>query len=312
MTILGDSILLVFLFGILGLAADLAVRNIKYVTIALKMKLFTLGILLGIVTSLPELSVGINTTVEEVASLSVGNIMGGILVIFGLIIGTSVLFGNKIETKGNLKSLIPSALVIVSPVFLGLDGKYLFWDGLVMVFLYILLLLYLYKINHSFHGPKSITLERKKLTRAVFLSIIGVVLVMLSSHFIVKTAVDLLELTNISKLFMGVIVFAIGTNLPEITVTITSWRRKASELSLSHLVSSAFTNILVLGLLVVIQPITFALSPTFYILITFVILILALFLYSSFSRETLTRKEGLALLLIYILFLTTNILLGKL
>ena len=312
MGVAADSLLLILLFAILGFTADLVVRNIKYIAIALRIKLFTLGILLGIITTFPELSVGINTTVEKVASLSVGNIIGGIIVIFGLIIGVSLIFGSRVDTRGNLKSLIPAAIVILSPLFLGLDGKYLLWDGLVMVLLYVCLLLYLYRVNHSFEAPQSITLQKKKVTKAIFLLIIGIVVIMLSSHFIVEITVDLLENINIGKLFIGVIVFSIGTNLPEITVTITSWRRRASELSLSYLISSAFTNILVLGILSVIQPITFTLGPTFYSLAFFLVLILAIFIYFSYSGKNLSRKEGFVLLAAYALFLAVNIFLGSL
>ena len=307
-----DSLLLVLLFGVLGFTADLAVRNIKYITTALKLKLFSLGILLGIVTSLPELSVGINTTAENVASLSVGNIMGGIIVIFGLILGVSLLFDNKVSTKGSLKSLVPSVLVMLSPILLGLDGKYLLWDGLVMISLYVGLLLYLYLINHSFEGLQTAFLHKKRVEKAIFLSIVGIVIVVLSSHFIVDITVDLLENTSINKLFIGVIVFSIGTNLPEIIVTFTSWRRKTSGLSLSHLVSSAFTNILVLGILAIIQPITFTLGPTFYSLAVFIVLILSIFIFSSYSGGGLSRKEGFVLLTAYVLFLAANIFLSSL
>lgn len=92
---------LLLLFIILGIAADVVVRNIKYIATVLKVRLFAFGIVLGLATSLPELSVGINAMMNEASSLSVGNLLGGIIVIFGLILGTSLIFNRSVETDGS-------------------------------------------------------------------------------------------------------------------------------------------------------------------------------------------------------------------
>ena len=55
-------------------------RNIKYIASALHIKLFAFGIVLGLITTLPELSVGINATIDGVAALSVGNLLSGLSV----------------------------------------------------------------------------------------------------------------------------------------------------------------------------------------------------------------------------------------
>ncbi|MDP2736574.1 MAG: hypothetical protein Q8O59_02175, partial [bacterium] len=111
---------------------------------------------------------------------------------------------------------------------------------------------------------------------------------------------------NVSKLVIGVLIFAIGTNLPEITITIASWRKKTSELSLSLLLSSAFTNVLILGVLASIRPITFIIGPAFWALAIFMALILISFLFFYHSGKKMDRREGLILLSIYILFIITN------
>lgn len=308
MSILIDSFLLFFLFIILGIAADLAVRNIKKIALTLKIRLFALGILLGIITTLPELSVGIEATVEGTPSLSVGNLLGGIIVLIGLIMGASLIFNRKINTSKNSKTLIPTAFIILSPILLGLDGQYEIWDGLMMVFLYIGLLFYLYRVNHPFNNNKHLVLiDKRKIIKAFCLSVTGVIFVILASNWIVKITVDLLKNTNISGLAIGLLIFSIGTNLPDISITLTSWRRKTPELSLSHLISSATANILVMGFLAVMRPINFVLGPTYYSLAFFLAVILSLFVYFCYSHKNLNRKEGFFLLGVYILFLLTNI-----
>ena len=139
----------------------------------------------------------------------------------------------------------------------------------------------------------------------------GIIFVLLSSHWIIKITLDLLNHVNVSELVIGVLIFAIGTNLPEITITITSWRKKASELSLSHLVSSAFTNVLMLGILASIRPITFVIEPAYLALTIFMGLILISFLFFYHSNKRMDRREGLVLLSTYILFLIVNFWIAK-
>ena len=93
-------------------------------------------------------------------------------------------------------------------------------------------------------------------------------------------------------------------------ITVTAWRHKTSELSLSYLTSSAFTNILVLGLLAILSPITFTIGPVYYALAFFVTLIIILFIIFSHTKKSLSRLEGMILLMVYILFVAFNLFLA--
>ena len=306
MPIILDIFKLFALFTFLGISADLVVRNIKHIAAVLRIRLFAFGILLGLVTTLPELTVGINATLEGVAGLSVGNLLGGIIVLFGLVVGSSLILNRKISTDGNLKTLIPEIGIMFSLVLLGLDGKFGLLDGLLMISLYFGLVYYLYRVNHSFAGGGVVMVEKNKIIKAISLAVIGVVFLLLVSHWIVDASLELLEYWNVSRLVMGFLIFSIGTNLPEISIAITSWRKKNSELSLSHILSSAFTNVLAMGMLAAIKPMSFSAGPAFYILSIFLAVILILFLFFYHSGKKMDRKEGVILLACYALFLLVN------
>jgi len=306
MPIVLDVFKLFALFTFLGISADLVVRNIKHIAAVLRIRLFAFGILLGLVTTLPELTVGINATLEGVAGLSVGNLLGGIIVLFGLVVGSSLILNRKISTDGNLKTLIPEIGIMFSLVLLGLDGKFGLLDGLLMISLYFGLVYYLYRVNHSFAGGGVVMVEKNKIIKAISLAVIGVVFLLLVSHWIVDASLELLEYWNVSRLVMGFLIFSIGTNLPEISIAITSWRKKNSELSLSHILSSAFTNVLAMGMLAAIKPMSFSAGPAFYILSIFLAVILILFLFFYHSGKKMDRKEGVILLACYALFLLVN------
>ena len=309
MSILLSAVILIALFLVLGLSADFAVKNIRYIALSLRLKMVILGAILGIATTLPELSVGINTSLKGISGLSAGNILGGITVIIGLILGVSLILHKNISTEDNLKSLIPVLIVILLPFLLGIDGVFSLVDGVIMVALYLILIIYLYKTGKSNNlSPETLVIiEKKKIAKALLFSLLGIVLVLVSSNFIVEISSTLLEKMNISRLMMGILVFSIGTNLPEITIALTSWKRKASELSISFLISSAFTNILTLGILSIFKPVTFQMGPAYYLLAFFLSLIMILFVVFSFSGKNLSRKEGFILLFTYVAFIAANI-----
>lgn len=303
MPILFDVLKFLLLFIALGWSANFAVKNIKYLCAVLKIRLFAFGILLGLVTSLPELSLGINATIDQAMALSVGNLLGGIIVMLGLILGASLILNRKIVTDGRLASLIPTVLVIFSLVLFGIDGKYGLFDGLAMIGLYVGLIFYLYRLNH-FSNHKHIKIsDSNQVGKSIILSIAGIVGILIASHWIVGITLDLLNYIQVSQLVIGLVVFSIGTNLPEISIAITSWRKKSSELSLSHLLSSSFTNVLILGALAFIRPIIFDTDSAFWIVALFLGVILALFAYFYHSNKKMDRREGAILLAVYILFI---------
>ncbi len=116
---------------------------------------------------------------------------------------------------------------------------------------------------------------------------------------------------NISKLFVGLVIFSIGTNLPEISIALASWRKKSSELSLSHLVSSSFTNVLLLGLLASFNTINFQVNISYWLVAIFMFLLLILFSIFYYTGKKLSRNEGFILVFIYLLFLVSSIVLGN-
>lgn len=299
--------ILIALFAVLGFSADLAVKNIRYIAASLKMKLYALGIILGIATTMPELSIGISSSLRGMGGLAVGNILGGVAVIIGLILSINLILHKNIATDNSISATIPAFLVIISPFLLGLDAKFGLFDGLIMMALYLGLVFYLYKSGQQEKGEGLALIDKKKVAKAIFLALVGVVFVVIISNLAIETATVLLEKFDISRLMLGILVFSIGTNLPEITIAFSSWRRKASELSLSYLLSSAFTNILILGILAVLKPISFRMDLSYLMLAGAVSLIMILFVIFSYTKKNLSRLEGFIILAVYFTFFASNI-----
>lgn len=301
--------LLALLFYLLGKSADLTVSNFKSIAEKLGIKILFLGLILGLMTTLPELGVALNSLAENVLELSAGNLLGGTLVLFCLILGVSALFNREIKTDGDFKNIIPMATYVFLPLFLGLDGKFQDTDGLILIIGYLLILYFFMKRDETFLSLRISSFREKKIDKEVFWALLGIAGVIIASHFIVTTTIELLKGFNVSMFIVGLVIFSLGTNLPEIIIALKSYRRKISELSLNHLLGSAISNPLLLGIFALAKPFSIDKGRSYLALLGLSFLALFLLIIFYHSRKNISRLEGFFLLFIYLLFLISQIVL---
>ncbi len=294
---------IVLLFYLLGKSADLVIINIREIGKKLGIKIFFLGLLLGVFTSLPELTIGINALINDLGEVSLGNLLGGLMVLFGLILGISLILNRKIKTDGRIINFLPILIYLLLPLFFGLDGKIGSIDGIILIIAYLAMLYYLY-LNNKNSSPIHFELFRNgKIIKDVFFIISGLILVIIFSNLIIRLTSILLHNFNIPGFLVGLILFSIGTNLPEIIVTVKSWRKNIKELSISNLIGSAMANVLIIGILSTIKIFPVTINFNYFILTFFLaILFLSLLIFYKTKKE-LSRTEGIVLICIYILFL---------
>src|SRR3989344_1346584 len=177
---------LILLFYFLGRAADLTISHIRLVAEKLGIKIFFLGVLLGLFTSLPEIAISINSAINNVMPIAVGNLLGGIVVLFSLILGLSTILNRKIVATEKLFSLFLIFLYILLPLFFSLDQSLGFWEGLALVLLYFFLLLYLYWQHRLEAQAPGTVVGRRKVLIHIFFTVLGLALVLLISNIIIR------------------------------------------------------------------------------------------------------------------------------
>jgi len=132
---------------------------------------------------------------------------------------------------------------------------------------------------------------------------VGITAVIVSSGFVVNSAVRLAEAAGVAKSFIGATLVAVGTSLPELSLELQAVRTKRYELALGDAIGSCMTNItLVLGAAALLNPILVDLR-VFIPIIIFALFANLLFYYLIKTRKELGRKEGTILLGAYMLFL---------
>lgn len=149
----------------------------------------------------------------------------------------------------------------------------------------------------------------KSFFKDCLLFLLAVGLLLLSAQGIVFSSTYLAQAMGISLFIIGIIVVALGTNLPELVFSIKAVRAGHKEMALGDLMGAVAVNSsLVLGITVLISPFKIVSFAPYSVGIIFTWL--ALFLFFIFSRtgRAVSKKEAFLLLLTYFAFIIFQIL----
>lgn len=290
---------ILILFYLLSKSAALAVDSIKKIGLFFHIPIALFGIVLGFLASLPELSVAVNASARDLSDLSLGNLLGGIPVLFGLILGISVLFSRSIKTSINNRIILPVFGYAFLPFILGLNGEISLIEGTLLIIFYFILVFFLFREIGT--SEETTTLVRgNKLGKKIALAIFGILALILISNLIVRLTETLLEAYNVPAFFIGFLIFSIGTNLPEIAIAFQSIQKKVPELSTTTILGSAIANPLIIGILSIVRPIPIE-QIWSYVVLSVSTGILLLFVSSFYTRQkSFSKKDGVVLVLFYI------------
>ena len=215
---------------------------------------------------------------------------------------------HRIATHNHAFTILPVVLYLLLPFIVGFSRTISRVGGIFFVALYFFLLPYLARHHYERHTPRE-ERHKRKFTKKIFLILCGLIAVVGSAQLITHITLTLLAEFQIPAFFVGLVTFSLGTNLPELIVTIRSWRRHLKDLSLANLIGSAIANIFIIGILALITPLSLPRTPHTYVLFGFFCLLsLALFIFYKRAR-VLTRREGIVLVGIYVAFLGSQYLL---
>lgn len=267
-------------------------------------------LLLGFLTSFGELSVAINSSVAATPQISAGNLIGASFVIFFLLIPILAIFGNGISLKHTLstRNLAFALSVIVSPALFVFDGQLTKIEGAAMIMLYLALTFILHKDSGRTAAilEKEETLVKKELYLHGLKIILAASLIFISGKIFVQETVFFSDLLRIPPSFIGLVVIAIGTNVPELTIALRSIRRNKQKIAFGDYIGSASFNTAILGGLAMIDG-PFSIDHTVSLLTAlFLALGLAIFFFFARSKRMLSYSEGMVLGVIYLLFIAAQ------
>ncbi|RDB42237.1 calcium/sodium antiporter [Halomonas sp. DQ26W] len=220
-------------------------------------------LVLGFGTSAPELMVSALAAGQGNPGLALGNAYGSNIANIGLILGLVALASPLTVHSGVIRRELPllggvtllSALLMWGGVIGRMEGS------LLLVLLAAFILLSIFQARRAGPDPlaveteESLVVKRMSLRVGVAWTLVGLLLLIVSSRILVWGAVAIAQGFGVSDLIIGLTVVAVGTSLPELAASVSALRRGEHDLVLGNVVGSNLFNTLgVVGLAAVIMP----------------------------------------------------------
>jgi len=289
---------------LLMLSGDWLVRGAAGIALHLKIDALVIGMtVVSFGTSLPELLVSLSAAYSGHLDISFGNVIGSNIANISLILGLTVLIMPLMVARQSYRiDFWVLTLVTLLLYALLYDRELIFWEGLLMVGVLILYLLF--QIHLSRKGKVRVDLPDelpKKLEPwwklALFL-VFGIVGLKYGSDFLVEGGVNLAQKWGVSERIIGLTIISIGTSLPELAASLAAAIKGEQDISIGNLIGSNIFNILaVLGISSLFVDLHVSsdqlLSFDFPVLLS---LMAMLYLFMGWlTRGKLTRLEGVVL-----------------
>jgi cation:H+ antiporter len=297
---------------LLVIAGMLLVKSLVKLASFLRLNEFIAAfILMAVCTSLPELFVGISSALAGKPAFSLGNVIGSNIVDLTLVAGIAVALARGIKI-GNpllrkevygmvLLAALPMALMFIGHVLSRFDALILL--GAFAIYFYRMLVSGHTGFTHKFDGRVS-----PWAGLGVFsLFVVCAVGLYASASMVVRYGTQLAVDLALPPILVGLFFVALGTSLPELTFSARAALTRHAPLALGDLVGAVVVNsTIVLAVTALIRPIT---NSFFVFLSSAVFMVAITFLFATFiaSGNKLSWREGISLILFYVVFIIVEL-----
>ncbi len=219
--------------------------------------------IIGFGTSAPELVVSAVASLRGNPGIAVGNALGSNITNIGLVLGaTALLYPLRIDSI-TLRREAPVLLMIM------LLSTWLLWDlnlgkkdGLILILGLLAMLAWMVwlGLRRGEQDPLVQELEAEiptnmPISRTIIWTLIGLIVLPLSSRILVDGAVTVATTLGISDTIIGLTIIALGTSLPELAAAMASAMKNEHDLAVGNILGSNMFNLLgVLGIAALVHP----------------------------------------------------------
>ena len=267
-------------------------------------------------TSAPEILVSFVAAMNDESDLAIGNAIGSNTANIALVLGSMAIVRSIPMKSSTIKKLVRNLLIIsflmIIPFFDNVISRI---EGQVILFGFFLTMFWL--VKYSIDMSKKSDIDDKYLTDqplvsqsllsvsdSIFCLLIGLFLLFYGADVVVIYAVDIAQSLKISETIIGITIIAIGTSLPELSVSITSALKGQHGLAVGNIIGSNIFNLLaVIGLGTAISP-AYLQEDIFNIhLMLMFSLTLFIFFITFRKNDVISRPEGFLLLLTFLSYM---------
>ncbi len=267
-------------------------------------------VILAIMTSTPEIVIGLFSVLQGTPGISIGDIIGSNVFNIGAVVGILGMLGYlkvcytdllvELTDILFLTSLIPLLLVIFEFAYpIQFSSQVI---GIMLLGAFAFSIYFMSKTKTpTVDTNKPVEVEKGNTKLAIAKLILSISIVIVSARLVVFSGLNIAVSLGVAPILVGAKVVAIGTSLPELTLDFMAVKRGRVQLAIGDILGSNLTNLtLVLGMVLVSSP--FAVDMTILTEILPFLLITTIIFWRFLTKGGVSQVGGIALIMIYILF----------
>ena len=310
--------ILLLLIGFIALirGADTFVDGSSALARAFKVPGLIIGLtIVALGTSAPELAVSTSAAIQGSNEIALSNVIGSNIFNLLCVLGMCAIIHPVPVDKGIIKRDFP--ISIIATVFLLLTtGSAALSAGIslqsmdeivgnvsrgIAAILFIAFIVYIvYLIVDARKNPSvEEQVELKPIYQCIILLILGLVMIVVGGQAVVYSAKEVARFFGMSETLIGLTIVAVGTSLPELVTSVVAARKGETGLAVGNVIGSNIFNLMfILGVSALINPIGVNVASILDLIILIAVSVVS-FVFAMTSKE-ISRKEGIAMILIYI------------
>ena len=264
-------------------------------------------------SSAPEIVVSATASLNGNPNTAVGNAIGSNITNIALVLGITALIKPLLVSSTTLKRELPVLLLVTLIGIYFLSDNYLSQtEGVILITLFVLVLAIMAWLSLKVEKNDPLNTETADeipnnipTIKAVMWVVVGLVMLPLSAHFLVESAVYIARFFGVSDLVIGLTIIALGTSLPELAASIAGVRKGEDDLVIGNIIGSNIFNILaVLAMPGLIIPTVLDMNVSArdsYAMLGVTIL-LFLFCFNLRGTRRINRYEGAVLVMAFLFY----------
>ena len=272
-------------------------------------------VLVSMATTAPELAVSVLAALQGHPEMALGNAVGSVIVDDGVALGlaailaTTPILVNPYLLKTTGIFLIVVDLAAYAMVF---DGTLDRSEGIVLLALFVIYTAFAYVTRRRSSEDDPALEELAEIEEAVsgkglgvlmLWFAIGLVGVLISSHYIVESCTAIAAYLGVSEAVISLTIVAIGTSLPEIATAVTSARKGHGEIAVGNILGADVLNICwIAGASATVNPLVVD-PKVIHFSFPAMLIIVGTMLVLMRVGHRLTRSKGVLLLVFYGIYL---------
>lgn len=263
-------------------------------------------------TSAPEFAVSVKSIMAGSGDIVLGNVIGSNILNILLILGVAACIHSLKVKNATVKKELPITILMTTLFVVLINDKLLSGaandmltrsDGIIIILFFLVFVYYLFTVMRNKIDKEE---ENKKpkygLIKSIIYTIIGIACLVLGSNAVVDSASSIAKIIGVSERIISLTIIALGTSLPELVTSVVATKKGEYDIAIGNVVGSNIFNIgIVIGFPIAIFGGINHIAFNYIDLIAMLLAAVVLFLF-SFKDYKISRKEGIAFLVIFVIY----------